>query len=436
MKTDFTPEQLRDPAIRRSNDILRACVHCGFCTATCPSYQVLGDELDSPRGRIYLIKDMLENDRPADAETVKHIDRCLGCLACMTTCPSGVDYAHLLDHARQHIETTYKRPWHDRALRWILAHVLPYPARLRHALRAAKMVRPLGRYLPDPRARAMLAMVPDHIAGPAPHDAPQIHRAARPARARVALMTGCAQKTLNPEINAATIRLLTRLGVDVVVAKGTGCCGALVHHMGRTHQSHDFARQNIRAWGAEIDGQGLDAIVINTSGCGTTVKDYGDMLGDTEMAGQARAVSDRAMDICEFLARLDLAPVAAPQDLRVTYHAACSLQHGQKITQAPKRLLTQAGFTLATPADAHLCCGSAGTYNLLQPAIADQLKVRKLDTLRATRPDVIAAGNIGCMTQIGADAGVPVVHTVQLLDWAYGGPRPAALGAGPLQKPH
>ncbi len=426
MQTNFTEEQLKDAATARSNEVLRACVHCGFCIATCPTYQVLGDELDSPRGRIYLIKDMLESGRPADATTVKHIDRCLSCLACMTTCPSGVHYMHLVDHARAYIEKTYKRPLHERALRWTLARILPYPGRFRLALLGAKIGRPFRRLLPDPRLRAMLEMAPRQIPPVSRNDDPQVFPAKGPERHRVALMTGCAQRALNTDINDATIRLLTRLGCEVVVARGMGCCGALVHHMGREDESHAAAARNIRAWTAEDRAGGLDAIVINTSGCGTTVKDYGHMLRNDALAGDAARVSDLAVDITELLERIGL-PEGAPQDLRVAYHSACSLQHGQKVTQAPKALLRRAGFEVVEPADAHLCCGSAGTYNLMQPEISKQLKDRKVRTLEAKKPDVIAAGNIGCMMQIGSGTDVPIVHTVELLDWATGGPKPPSL---------
>ncbi len=426
MQTTFTEEQLQDPGTARANEILRACVHCGFCTATCPTYQVLGDELDSPRGRIYLIKDMLENERVPDPTTVKHIDRCLSCLACMTTCPSGVHYMHLVDHARAYIEEHYDRPWGDRALRWLLARILPYPGRFRLALLGAKIGRPFARFLPDPRLRAMLEMAPKRIPPVSRNDDPQSFAPEVPRKTRVALMTGCAQKALNTDINDATIRLLTRLGCEVVVARGAGCCGALTHHMGKTGESHAAAAKNIRAWTAEIDGAGLDAIVINTSGCGTTVKDYGHMFRNDPLAAEAARVSELAMDISELLMTLDL-PESADKGLCVAYHAACSLQHGQKIKTHPKTLLKRAGFTVAEPADSHLCCGSAGTYNLMQPEISGQLKARKVTTLEAVSPDVIAAGNIGCMMQIGSGTGVPVVHTVELLDWATGGPTPPAL---------
>jgi len=422
MQTNFTEAQLAEPGIARANDILRACVHCGFCTATCPTYQVLGDELDSPRGRIYLIKDMLEQGRPADEKTVKHIDRCLSCLACMTTCPSGVHYMHLIDHARAHVEKTYRRPLSDRLLRWVLARVIPYPGRFRLALLGAKMARPFARLLPDARLRAMVAMAPKVVPPVSRNDDPQVFPAKAERRMRVALMTGCAQKALNTDINDATIRLLRRLGCEVVIPKAMGCCGALTHHMGREDEAHGFATANIAAFMAEKRAGGLDAIVINTSGCGTTVKDYGHMLGTAEAA----EVAAMAMDVSELLVKLGL-PQGAPKGLRVAYHAACSLQHGQQVKTAPKDLLKRAGFTVVEPADSHLCCGSAGTYNLLQPEISAELKRRKVATLEAKAPEVIAAGNIGCMMQIGSGTGIPVVHTVELLDWAMGGPKPRAL---------
>jgi glycolate oxidase iron-sulfur subunit len=427
MLTNFTPEQLADPATARANRILRSCVHCGMCTATCPTYQVLGDELDSPRGRIYLMKDMLETGRAPDERTVRHVDRCLSCLSCMTTCPSGVDYMHLVDHARAHIERSYRRPLRERLLRAALARVLPYPARFRLALLAARLVRPVAGWLPDARLRAMVAMAPRRIPPVSRNDDPQVFPAAGTRRMRVALMTGCAQRALNTDINDATIRLLTRLGAEVTVVTGTGCCGALTHHMGREADSHGFAGRNIRAFAAEMDGAGLDAIVINTSGCGTTVKDYGRMFEGGALAGDAGRVAAIARDVTEVVAALGL-PEGAPRGLRVAYHAACSLQHGQRIRALPKDLLKRAGFDVTEPADSHLCCGSAGTYNLMQPDISAELRRRKVSAIEARRPDVIAAGNIGCMMQIGAGTGVAVVHSVELLDWATGGPKPASMG--------
>ncbi|MBW8282828.1 MAG: glycolate oxidase subunit GlcF [Rhizobium sp.] len=433
MQTNFTAEQLADPHVAEAESILRKCVHCGFCTATCPTYVTLGNELDSPRGRIYLIKDMLENGRPADKQIVTHIDRCLSCLACMTTCPSGVDYMHLVDHARIHIEKTYKRPLMNRLTRAILAVTLPYPARFRAALGLARLGRPFaGLFKRIPALKpmgAMLELAPRSIPAAGDSARPATHAPKAEKRGRVAILTGCAQPVLDPGINAATIRLLTRLGVEVVVPQGEGCCGALVHHMGRENQALDSARRNVDVWTREIDRGGLDAIVITASGCGTTIKDYGHMLRlDPAYAEKAKRVSALARDVTEYLSTLDL-PVQEKKNLTVTYHSACSMQHGQKITMAPKMLLKNAGFTVRDPAEGHLCCGSAGTYNIMQPEISEKLKVRKVKNLEATKPDVIAAGNIGCMTQIGSGTAVPIVHTVELLDWAYGGERPAGLGA-------
>lgn len=433
MQTNFTAEQLADPHVAEAEGILRKCVHCGFCTATCPTYVTLGNELDSPRGRIYLIKDMLENGRPADKQIVTHIDRCLSCLACMTTCPSGVDYMHLVDHARIHIEKTYKRPLINRLTRGILAMTLPYPARFRAALGLARLGRPFAGLLKRIPALkpmgAMLDLAPRSIPAAGDSARPATHAPKAEKRGRVAILTGCAQPVLDPGINAATIRLLTRLGIEVVVPEGEGCCGALVHHMGREAQALDSARRNVDVWTREIEKGGLDAIVITASGCGTTIKDYGHMLRlDPAYAEKAKRVSALAKDVTEYLSTLDL-PVQDKKNLTVTYHSACSMQHGQKITMAPKILLKNAGFTVRDPAEGHLCCGSAGTYNIMQPEISEKLKARKVKNLEATRPDIIAAGNIGCMTQIGSGTALPIVHTIELLDWAYGGERPAKLGA-------
>jgi glycolate oxidase iron-sulfur subunit len=430
LQTSFTAEQLRDPEIASSNQVLRTCVHCGFCTATCPTFVLLGDELDSPRGRIYLIKDMLESGRAASTDVVKHIDRCLSCLSCMTTCPSGVNYMHLVDHARRHIEDTYARPWHDRLLRAVLGRVLPYPQRMRLALLGAVVARPLRFLLPKgvfgQRLGAMLDLAPRRLTAPSPMEGARVHPAQGPRRGRVALLAGCAQQVVAPSINEATIRLLTRMGVEVVVAKGAGCCGALTHHMGQHDPAMASARANIEAWTREIDGAGLDAILVNTSGCGTTVKDYGFMFRTEPEAAQAARISALTLDISEFLARTGYAPSRPATALKVAYHAACSLQHGQKVLTEPKALLRTAGFTVLEPAEGHLCCGSAGTYNIMQPEIAGRLRERKLGNLHAISPDLVAAGNVGCLTQLSG-GGLPTVHTVELLDWMAGGPRPASL---------
>ncbi|MFG1345115.1 glycolate oxidase subunit GlcF [Xanthobacter autotrophicus DSM 431] len=432
MQTHFSLAQLADPNVEAANAILRKCVHCGFCTATCPTYVLLGDELDSPRGRIYLIKDMLESGRPATEQEVKHIDRCLSCLSCMTTCPSGVNYMHLVDQARVHIEKTYRRPAADRLIRDLLAKVLPYPDRFRLALMGALAGKPFAGLLAKVPAlqplAAMLRLSPGMPHGRTAAEAPGVHKAQGTRRARVALLRGCAQPVLNPGIDAAAIRLLTRLGVEVVRVEGEGCCGALVHHMGREEEAHAFARTNADVWTREMETKGLDAILVTTSGCGTPIKDYGYMLRlDPAYAEKAARVSAITRDISEFLATLDMPKAAAPLGRKVAYHAACSLQHGQKVKGPPVDLLRAVGFEVVEPFDAHLCCGSAGTYNMLQSEIAGQLKAKKVATLEALAPDVIAAGNIGCMTQIGSGTGVPVVHTVELIDWATGGPAPAGM---------
>jgi glycolate oxidase iron-sulfur subunit len=429
MQTHFSLAQLADPDTAAAEKILRSCVHCGFCTATCPTYALLGDELDSPRGRIYLMKDMLERGGAPDPRVVTHVDRCLSCLSCMTTCPSSVHYMHLVDHARAHIETHFRRPLIDRLMRRVLGAVLPRPKLFRLALVAAKLARPLAPLMPA-RLRAMLALTPARIPSPSPVDRPQIFPAEGRRRKRVALLTGCAQQVLDPRINEATIRLLTRLGCEVAVAPGAGCCGALTHHLGQRDAAHDAASRNIRAWLALWRGRGPDAIVVNASGCGTTVKDYGFMFReDHDLAAAAARVSSLARDVSEVVAELGLGDAAAPEKLTLAYHSACSLQHGQKITALPKTLLAKAGFVVRDVPEGHLCCGSAGTYNLLQPEIAGQLKARKLANIARVAPDAIAAGNIGCMTQIASGTGTPVLHTVELLDWATGGPRPDSLAS-------
>ena len=436
MKTEFSLAQLADPDIAEADKILRACVHCGFCTATCPTYVLLGDELDSPRGRIYLIKEMLEKDRPPTQEVVKHIDRCLSCLACMTTCPSGVNYMHLVDQARVRIENEYTRPLTERVLRAALAWVLPRPGLFRLRMILARLGRPLTALLPNPKAtsasptllrriKAMLALAPRSLPAPGPAGG-SVFPALGTRRGRVALLQGCAQQVLAPRINQAAINLLTRHGIEVVLVKDEQCCGALTHHLGRDGDALARARVNISVWLAEAERDGLDAILVTTSGCGTVIKDYGFMLReDRDFASAAAKISALAKDITEYVSGIDLPP---PQhqhsDVVVAYHSACSLQHGQKITQLPKELLSKSGFVVKDVPESHLCCGSAGTYNILQPDIASRLRDRKVANIAMVKPDMIAAGNIGCMVQIAGGTSVPVVHTIELLDWATGGPRP------------
>ncbi len=427
MQTNFSLAQLADAQVQETEGILRKCVHCGFCIATCPTYVLLGDELDSPRGRIYLIKDMLEHERTPSAKVVKHIDRCLSCLSCMTTCPSGVNYMHLVDHARAYIEETFTRPWPERALRALLARVLPRPRLFRLALLAALPARPLAKLLPG-RLRAIVAMAPRTVPRPSTVDTPQVFPAQGARRLRVALLTGCAQQVLSPAINEATVRVLTRHGCEVVVAEGAGCCGALVHHLGRAAAARQDAIANVAAWNGEIESGGLDAIVINASGCGTTVKDYGFLLRDEpEWADKAARVAALAKDVSEVLAGLDITPVDGVERPLVAYHSACSLQHGQGITSEPKEVLAAAGFELRDVPEGHLCCGSAGTYNLLQPELAARLRERKVENIERTGAAVVAAGNIGCIVQLAGATRIPVVHPVELVDWATGGPKPPAL---------
>jgi len=428
VQTRFSAEQRRNPEIQDADSILRRCVHCGFCNATCPTYRLLGDELDGPRGRIYLIKEMLENDRPATERTARHIDRCLSCLSCMTTCPSGVNYMHLVDHARVHIERTYSRPWRDRALRRLLARTLPFPARLRPLLALARVGRAVGLRLPGRlgAAQRLAGVVPR---GPSPWDTPQTLPAVGLRRARVALLTGCVQRAIDPAINDATIRLLRRAGCEVVIARGTGCCGSLAHHLGRADEAKTAAAATITAWHRELAAGALDAVVVNASGCGTHVKDWGfQFRHDPALAEPATKVSSLALDVTELLDRLGLPPVTgAAGDQVVVYQSSCSMQHGQKLTTLPKKLLAAAGFKLVDVADEHLCCGSAGTYNVLQPEIAAILGREKASMLDAAGADAIATGNIGCKVQLAQYGRTPVLHTVELLDWATGGERPSPL---------
>lgn len=431
MQTRFSPDQLRDPELAASEAVIRKCVHCGFCTATCPTYVMLGDELDSPRGRIYLMKEMLENEQQPSAEVVTHIDRCLSCLSCMSTCPSGVNYMHLVDHARAYIEERYQRPWHERMIRGLLARTLPYPRRMRMALRLARSVYWLEPVLEKSSATrafaAMLRLSPPRLpTSAATSNVP----ASGSRRGRAVLLQGCAEGVLRPEIRKATVSILTRAGFDVDFAKNEGCCGALTWHLGRKEEGLASARRNVDAWRTEMT-RGLDAIVVTTSGCGTTIKDYGFMLRhDPDYAEDAAKVSALTKDITELMAEVGLPPERAAPSIDVAYQSPCSMRHGQKVTTQPVELLRAAGFRVREPDEAHLCCGSAGTYNILQPEMAGQLGKRKAANLERLAPDVVATGNVGCATQLQGRLSAPIVHTVELLDWATGGTRPAALRDG------
>jgi glycolate oxidase iron-sulfur subunit len=434
LQTNFSAEALADPHTRELEGILRSCVHCGLCTATCPTYVTQGDERDSPRGRIYLMKDLLETGRNITAEDVWPIDHCLSCLSCMTTCPSGVDYRRLVDQARVQIHETYRRPIADRLMRAVLVRLIASRWGFRAALRLAAAGRFLGPAMRrltgiGPKLEAMLALAPKAVPAPGPAERPGVHMAqAGGPRRRMALLGGCAEAVLAPQVSAATIRLLNRAGVEVVVPNGEGCCGSLAHHMGVEERALAQARADIDAWTREIEGEGLEAIVVTASGCGATIKDYGYMLrDDPAYAKKAARVAALARDVSEVAGALDVDFFTTPRRLVVAYHAACSLQHGQKIVDPPKALLRRAGFEVRSIPEGHLCCGSAGTYNILQPEIAKALRDRKVANIARVRPDAIAAGNIGCMTQIAAATATPVVHTVELLDWASGGPPPAGL---------
>ncbi|HXZ69190.1 MAG TPA: glycolate oxidase subunit GlcF [Alphaproteobacteria bacterium] len=426
MQTQFTLAQLADPAIRESNAILRACVHCGFCTATCPTYVVLGDERDSPRGRIYMIKNMLESGATADPATVTHIDRCLTCLSCMTTCPAGVDYMHLVGHARTHIAQTYRRPLRDRLLRAALNWLLPHPERFRSALQLGAIVRPIAG-LTYGRLRSLFDLLPTK-ANTKPSQTGGVFPPSGAHTGRVALLHGCVQPTLRPQINEAAIRLLNRRGIEVVIAEGAGCCGALSHQLSEDADAVRFAKANIDAWTREIENGGLDAIIVTASGCGTMIKDYRHLLSrDPAYAEKAKIVSSRATDISEFLAEIGLGRQVQPRGLEIAYHSACSLQHGQRVNEEPRELLRSAGFNVREITEGHLCCGSAGLYNMLESEISNELLRRKTDNIERTGADAIATGNIGCITQIARATDIPIVHTVELLDWATGGPAPSEL---------
>jgi len=418
MRTDFTKAQLADPDTAASAATIRKCVHCGFCTATCPTYVLLGDERDSPRGRIELIRAMLERGgRPTKAE-VTHVDRCLSCLACATTCPSGVDYGQLIGHARAHIEANYPRPWPERLLRAALPRVLTRPGRLKTALalgRGVQGLEPWFRRLGLAPLAALLRLVP------APAKAPRgvgTYPAVEARRGRVILLQGCVEPAMAPQVREAAIRLLARAGYDVVLAPGEGCCGAISEHLGRVGEAREMARRNVLAWAHVAP----DAIVTTAAGCGTTLKAYGHVLGE-----EGARTAAQARDVLEFLAEVGLPPIVNSTGLAVAYHAPCSLQHGQKLAVQPARLLAEAGFDVRAVPEGHLCCGSAGVYNILQPEIATRLRDRKAANIVRTGAVVVAAGNVGCMAQIAPVLDAPVIHPVELLDWATGGPRPESL---------
>ncbi len=429
MQTEFSISQLAKTELSEAERVLRKCVHCGFCLATCPTYLLLGDERDSPRGRIYMIKDMLETETDADSTITRHIDRCLSCLSCVTTCPAGVDYMHLVDTARSHINQTYTRPVSDRLLRWLLTYLLPRPNLFRLAVLSARAPALLGQFLPGSFGALMrLSLRPVHA--PSWVDKPQVIASDLPIpKKRVALLNGCVQKVLAPQINEAAARVLSRHGCEVTIVRGAFCCGAISLHHGEKEKAKAMAKGNIDAYLAEHQRSPLDALVALASGCGTMVKDYGNLFNeDPEYAKRAKQVALLTQDVTEVLLSLGgELKIACKQQLRIAYHGACSLQHGQKVHEQPIALLKQVGLSVQEPAEGHLCCGSAGTYNIRESHLANQMLNKKINSIEKLDPDVIVTGNIGCMTQIATGTHIPVVHTVEILDWATGGPTPPAL---------
>ena len=432
METHFSKEQLKNKDNKSSEKIFRKCVHCGFCNATCPTYQLLGDELDGPRGRIYLIKDMLENNKPANEKIVKHIDRCLSCYSCMTTCPSGVNYMHLIDHGRNHIEKTYKRPFGDRFIRNFLSIVLSEPINFRIIATLTQFVKPFRFFFPK-KVREMINFMPGKFPKKTlPNMNVYPAKNKKKPVARVALLTGCVQKVISPQINEATIRLLNRHNVEVVVPKGVNCCGSLNHHLGKSDLADQTFRKNISIWYNEYLKNGLDAIISNTSGCGTTLKDYGFIFrSDEDLKKKAKKISKLTKDITEYLdenIKLNfIKKKENDKEYKIAYHSACSMQHGQKIHDVPINLIKKTGNQVYDIPDGHLCCGSAGTYNLLQNDIAKKLLKNKISNIEKIKPQFITTGNIGCITQIANGTKIPILHTVEIIDWYTGGPKPKIL---------
>ena len=429
MQTNFTKKQLQDSNISSADGILRKCVHCGFCNATCPTYQIVGDELDGPRGRIYLIKDMLENDKPANEKIAKHIDRCLSCYACMTTCPSGVNYMHLVDHARNHIEKTFVRPFFDRFIRNLLSKILPSPTLFKMAGYSARLFYPF-RFLFPKKIKNMMKYMPNSFPV-SRQENKEIYSPVGKTYARVALLTGCVQRVISPQINDATIDILNRHGVEVIVPKKVDCCGSLNHHLGKEELAHKSFINNINSWFKWYEEKNLDAILVTTSGCGTTLKDYGYIFRDhpdKELRRKAKMVSSLAKDVTEYLGKnIKLNYVKKDKKFTIAYHSACSMQHGQKIHSQPMDLLKKTGNEIVEIPDGHLCCGSAGTYNLLQDEMAAELLKRKVSNIDKVKPDFISTGNIGCMTQISSGTKIPIVHTIEILNWYTGGEKPIAI---------
>ncbi len=429
MQTTFTEEQLKNSEVKSSEKIIRKCVHCGMCNATCPTYGVTGDELEGPRGRIYLIKDMLENKNPANEKIAKHIDSCLSCYACMTTCPSGVNYMHLIDHGRNHVEETYKRPLFDRLMRSILSYTLPKPRVFLIFALLSKLIKPFSFLFPT-FIKNSLNLMPNRIPLRKIKNQRIYPSLGKKTIARVALLTGCVQRVISPEINESTIRLLNRHEVEVVVLPEIDCCGSLNHHLGKKDLAHSSFKNNIELWYKEYLKNGLDAIISNTSGCGTTLKDYGFIFrDDKDLKKKSKKISEITKDITEFLdenLKLNFES-ENKKKYKIAYHSACSMQHGQKVHKQPIDIIKKTGNTVLNIPDGHLCCGSAGTYNILHQKMAKTLLRNKVNNILKISPDFIATGNIGCITQISSGTRIPIVHTVEVIDWFTGGPKPYKL---------
>jgi len=425
MRTAFTAEQLNDPQLNAAEGSLRRCVHCGFCTATCPTYVLLGDERDSPRGRIALIQNMLESGAAPTHETVRHIDRCLSCLGCRTACPSGVDYAALIDAGRGYIEENYKRPLQERIFRKFVMRVLMHPILFTFMTTLGTYLSIITSRLPG-RLGKMARKAPAKVRLRAEHKA--VLQADSNAR-RIALVPGCVQRALAPVVDASTQRVLARRKLNAEPLRGSGCCGSLAFHMGETNLAKKCARKTIEAFEKAHRESPLEAILITATGCSAFLKEYGTLFaGDSEWEDRARAFVSKVRDFVELVEPCE-EPVQeiAFQDLDVAYHPPCSLQHAQDIQGLGEKLLTSVGFKLVPFADTHMCCGSAGSYSVLQPEISDALRARKLAAIKASGAKIIASGNVGCINQLSGHGTPPGVHIAELLDWADGGPKPANL---------
>ena len=428
MQTNFTENQLKDKDNKSSEQILRKCVHCGMCNTTCPTFALLGDELDGPRGRIYLIQDMLENEKKPSANVVKHIDRCLSCYSCMTTCPSNVNYMHIIDHGRKYIEKNYQRPFFDRLIRDALSIILPNEKLFRIMSYLARIGRPFQFFLPS-KIKNMMNLMPSSFPKKTLKEKKIYRPKLKKTISRVVLLTGCVQKEISPQINEATIRLLNRHGVEVIVPKKIRCCGSLNHHLGKQDLAHKDFINNINTWHDEYLKGNLDAILSNTSGCGTTLKDYGFIFrNNKELKKKAKKISELTKDVSEYLLdHLNLKFKNKEKKLKIAYHSACSMQHGQKVHSQPMELLSKTENEILEIPDGHICCGSAGTYNLLQTDIASKLLTNKVNNIESLKPDVISTGNIGCITQISNGTKIPILHTIEILDWYTGGLKPKIL---------